>query len=385
MPSDIALALKRGMVFFAIVFRLPCSIFRIAGIAAAFIDEAPGLFHTERMNGRERIINFINKKETDCLPCMPVTMMMAGDLIGEPYGKYAADHTVHVQGQCAIAEYYDLDYVSAISDPATEAHDWGATLAFYDNQPPAVDERIALLADKGTLARIKPPDPKTGKRMSNRLRVVEGLKARAGKEKLVEGWIEGPAAEASDLRGINRLMLDVMDDIPFVKALFELISETAISYAVAQLEAGADIIGMGDAAASLLGPALYDDLVLPYEKVIVDAIHEAGGMVRLHICGNTSTICAGMASLGCEIVDLDSLAPMGPGRADSGPDQVLLGNIDPVRVLRNGTPEYVRREVAKCWEEAGPRFIVGAGCEVPRDTPEENMRAMVRFAKETRL
>lgn len=315
---------------------------------------------------------------------MPVTMMMAGDFIGEPYGKYATDYIVHVKGQCALAEYYDLDYVSAISDPATEACDWGAKIAYYDNQPPAVDEREALLSDKGKLARIKAPDPKTGKRMSNRLRVVEGLKKQAGDEKLIEGWIEGPAAEASDLRGINHLMLDVMDDVPFVKAMFELISETAIDFALAQLEAGADIIGMGDAAASLLGPALYDDLVWPYEKMIVDAIHEAGGMVRLHICGNTSTICGGMASLGCEIVDLDSLAPMGPGRKDSGPEQVLLGNIDPVRVLRNGTPGEVLYEVNKCWEAAGPRFIVGAGCEVPRDTPEENMRAMVRFAKEHR-
>ena len=313
---------------------------------------------------------------------MPITMMMAGDFIGEPYGKYATDHTIHVKGQCAIAEHYDLDYVSAISDPATEAHDWGASIVFYDNQPPAVDERVALLSEKEKLIDLTPPDPKTGKRMSNRLRVVEGLKEQIGGEKLVEGWIEGPAAEASDLRGINHLMLDVMDDIPFVKALFERISETAVNYAVAQLEAGADIIGMGDAAASLLGPALYNDLVWPYEKMIVDAIHEAGGMVRLHICGNTSTICDGMASLGCEIVDLDSLAPMGPGRKDSGPDQVLLGNIDPVRVLRNGTPPEIQHEVNMCWEAAGPRLIIGAGCEVPRDTPEENMRAMVLFAKE---
>lgn len=333
------------------------------------------------MNGRERTVKFIGGEKTDYLPAMPVTMMMAADHIGEPYGKYATDYRIHAKGQAALADYYDIDHVSSISDPAVEAHDWGAVIAFYDNQPPAVDERKALLADKSMLADIKPPDPKTGKRMSNRVRVVEELHRLVGNEKLVEGWIEGPAAEASDLRGINHLMLDVMDDTPFVRALFERISETAIAFGLAQLEAGADIIGMGDAAASLLGPALYNELVLPYEKMIVDAIHEAGGMVRLHICGNTSEICGAMASLGCEIVDLDALAPMGPGRWDAGPDQILLGNIDPVRVLRNGTPEDVIREVAACWEAAGPRFIVGAGCEVPRDTPEENMRAMMNFAK----
>ena len=333
------------------------------------------------MTGRERVLNFIENKPVDSLPCMPVTMMIAGDLIGEDYGKYAVEHAVHVKGQIAAAEYYDFDYVSGISDPGVEAHDWGAKIVFYDNQPPAVDEREALLADKNTLIRLTPPDPKTGKRMSNRVRVVEGLKKEVGNEKLIEGWIEGPAAEASDLRGINHLMLDLFDDSAFVTDLFEMITETAIKFALAQLDAGADIIGMGDAAASLIGPQLYGELVWPFEKKIVDAIHNAGGMVRLHICGSTGSICKDMAGLGCEIVDLDSLAPMGPGRVDSGPDQILLGNIDPVRVLRNGRPDEVRHALHECWQDAGPRLIIGAGCEIPRGTPEENIREMVRFAR----
>ncbi len=56
------------------------------------------------MTGRERIIRFIGNKPTDCLPCMPITMMMAGDLIGEPYGKYATDYRIHVKGQTAVAD-----------------------------------------------------------------------------------------------------------------------------------------------------------------------------------------------------------------------------------------------------------------------------------------
>lgn len=204
--------------------------------------------------------------------------------------------------------------------------------------------------------------------MSNRLRVVEGLKKETGTEKLVEGWVEGPAAEASDLRGINHIMLDLVDDPAFIRDLFGMVTETAVHFALAQLKSGADIIGVGDAAASLVGPIIYNQLILPYEQRIVEAIHRAGGMVRLHIFGNTGPICRGMASLGCEIVDLDALTPMGPGRKDSGPDQVLLGNIDPVRVLRNGTTDDVWREVNQCYEDAGPRIIIGAGCEVPRDT-----------------
>jgi MtaA/CmuA family methyltransferase len=341
------------------------------------------MYNTKKpMTGKERISNFIKNEQTDSLPAMPITMMLAGDFIGVPYGRYAADYRLHAKGQAAVADYYDLDYVSAISDPGVEAHDWGADIVFYEDQPPAVDERSALLAEKKDLARLTPPDPAAGKRMSNRVQVVEELKRLCGQEKIVEGWIEGPAAEASDLRGINHVMLDLMDDPSFIRELFEAVAEVAIEFAVAQLKAGADIIGMGDAAASLVGPQLYEDLVWDYEKRIVDAIHDAGGMVRLHICGRTGPICSGMARLGCEIVDLDALAPMGPGRADSGPDQVLLGNIDPVRVLRDGSPADVWREIGRCWTDAGPRLIIGAGCEVPRDTPEENLKTLVRFARE---
>jgi uroporphyrinogen-III decarboxylase len=72
---------------------------------------------------------------------------------------------------------------------------------------------------------------------------------------------------------------------------------------------------------------------------------------------------------------------MGEARAASGADQVLLGNIDPVRALRDGTPESITAALEECWQAAGPRWICGAGCEVPRGTPHENLLAMARFAR----
>jgi len=65
-----------------------------------------------------------------------------------------------------------------------------------------------------------------------------------------------------------------------------------------------------------------------------------------------------------------------------GPNQVFSGNIDPVKTLRNGTPETVAAAIAQCYAEARPRYIIAAGCEVPRDTPVENVRAMFRSPPE---
>jgi uroporphyrinogen-III decarboxylase len=115
---------------------------------------------------------------------------------------------------------------------------------------------------------------------------------------------------------------------------------------------------------------------------MMDGLRAMGARTRLHVCGNTRPILGLMGQLGCDIVDLDSMAPLEEGRAAMGPRQVLLGNIDPVRVLRNGTPEEVYVAVAECHRQAGDRFIVSAGCEVVRDTPPENLRAMLRYARE---
>jgi len=91
-----------------------------------------------------------------------------------------------------------------------------------------------------------------------------------------------------------------------------------------------------------------------------------------------------MGRLGCEIVDLDYFSPLSEGRAQMPAGQVLLGNIDPVRALRNGAPATVAEAVAECHRQAGPRFVVSAGCEVARDTPLENLRAMRDYALEHR-
>ena len=85
-------------------------------------------------------------------------------------------------------------------------------------------------------------------------------------------------------------MMDFSDDPAFVRDLFEFTVEVATRFAEAQIEAGADIIGIGDAAASLVGPRIYKEFVWPWEKKLVDSIHAIGGKVRLHICGNTRRI-----------------------------------------------------------------------------------------------
>src|SRR5512133_3055 len=167
------------------------------------------------MNSRERVLAHLDGQPVDRLPLMPITMMFAADHIGALYRNYCTDFRVLAEGQIRTSDSFGFDYVNTMSDPAREAADCGAPVQFFDHQPVALLEDQALLTDRSRLASLKSPDPLSGGRMHNGIKAVQLLKERVGKEKIVEDWIEGPIAEAADLRGINNLMTDFFDDPAF--------------------------------------------------------------------------------------------------------------------------------------------------------------------------
>jgi len=332
------------------------------------------------MNSRERVFAVLEGRPADRLPLMPITMMFAADRISVPYGRYALDHHVMAEAQIRASDEFGFDHVSGITE-TREAPDCGARIQFFEDQPWAIDESNARLAVKSALSGMRPPDPLEARHMRDRIDGLALMTTQVGNRKIVEGWVEGPCGASSDLRGINTLMLDFHDDPSFVLALFEFVVELAIRFGREQVKAGAGVIGIGDPAASLVGPRIYDEFVWPYEKKLVDGLQAAGAKVRLHICGNTRRSLESIGRLGCDIVDIDAAVSLAEAREKMGPRQTLLGNLDPVRELRNGTPESVTQALEERLRQAGPRYIIGAGCEVVRDTPPENMRAMQEFAQ----
>jgi uroporphyrinogen decarboxylase len=172
------------------------------------------------------------------------------------------------------------------------------------------------------------------------------------------------------------MMMDIIDEPEAVKELLEITTEEAIAFAVAQIKAGADIIGIGDAAASLIGPTMYEEVALPYEIRIVDAIHKAGAKARLHICGNINQILEMVVRTGADIIDCDWMVDFENANKIFGSSSSACGNFDPVAILLEGTPEIVKKSVHKCLSESSPRGIIAAGCEVPIHTPVENLKAV---------
>jgi MtaA/CmuA family methyltransferase len=300
-------------------------------------------------------------------------MQFAAHHIGKPLSAYYQDYRVLAEANLAVLETFSLDIVQAISDPYREAADWGAAVVFPDDNIPLCE--TPLIAEPSDLDRLRTPDPHTGRRMSDRLEAIRLFRERVGGKVPIMGWVEGALAEAADLRGVSNLMVDLYDSPEWAKALLERCSEVAIAFARAQVAAGADIIGLGDAIASQVSPTMYEQFALPYEQRIFAAVHEMGALGRLHICGNTTRLLHLMPFSGADIIDIDWMVDMSAAREAFGDRIAVCGNFDPLAVALRGTPETIRQATLDCLRAGGPRSISGAGCEIPDGTPHANLLA----------
>lgn len=332
------------------------------------------------MNAYERFRGRLNGQPVDRTPNFDILMTFAAHYIGQPLSRYYQDYRVLVDANLAVLQDFDLDIVQAISDPYREAHDFGLQVEFPEDGLPLAS--LPLIQEPGDIERLVIPDPYAGKRMSDRLEAIRALREQVGGQVPIMGWVEGALAEAADLRGVTRLLTDLYDRPEWMTGLLETIVEVEIAFAVAQVEAGADIVGLGDAVASQISPAMYRKFALPYEQRIFAAIKAAGGVPRLHICGNTSRILADMVTSGAEIIDIDWMVDIQAAAQVFGDRAALCGNFDPVAVMLQGTPQQVEAATRDCQARGGPRYFSAAGCEIPDRTPPANLLAQAEALRE---
>jgi MtaA/CmuA family methyltransferase len=334
------------------------------------------------MNARERTEAMLKNQPVDRLPIHPLDMSFAARFAQIPFRQYATDHRKLVEGQLKLVEAFDFDVLQLTSDPVRETVDCGARVIWYEDQPPAPNPEDPLLVEPEDLANLRQPDPLGGGRMHEAIKGVALLKEKAGSDYPVLGWVEGPIAEAADLRGLNNILIDLLEEPEFVRDLFEFVLEMELKYAKEQVAAGADMIGIGDAAASLISGELYEEFVFPYEKRLVEGIKALGVPVRLHICGKIDQHLNKIGELGVDLLDVDHKTDLDKAREAVGPNVPLLGNIDPVGDLRDKDPKGVVEALRQCHQKVGNPYFVGAGCEIPEDAPYENVSALKTFAQE---
>jgi len=313
-------------------------------------------------------------ESVDFVPRIPILMQFAADHIGAKYGQFCNDYRVKVEGNIRCAEDFGLDLVGVMSDPYVETQGYGAEILFLDKGVPQCPH--PPLENSTDLAKLPTPDPLKSPRMLNTVNTVRAYRQRTGEAYSVLGWVEGPAAESADVRGVNQFLLDLMDDPTWCGQLMDRCVDVAIEFARAQVNAGADTIGIGDAIASQVSQQVYEKHILPREQRLVRAIKAMGAFVRLHICGNTTHLLDGIATLSLDVLDVDHMVDMALVRRKVGSRVALAGNLDPVSGVLRGTPAAIRERIQRDYALIGNPFLVNAGCEIPPGTPVENLRAL---------
>lgn len=325
------------------------------------------------MTGFERYAAMLKGRPVDHVPRTPIVMQYAAEHIGSNYAAFASDFRVLTRANEACAADFGFDQLSCISDPYRETQGFGSTIEYMVDGPPRSTHPLAGTRDLSVLAT---PDPEKSERMRDRVAAVEAYVMRLRGRYSILGWIEGPAAEAADLRGVTDFLMDMMDDEVFAGELMDLCVEVGIAFAKAQVQAGADTVGIGDAIASQVDPNTYERLIQPREKRLVEAIRNMGAFVKLHICGNITHLLPGIADLHVDVLDVDSMVDVKTVRAVVGSKVAIAGNMDPVAVIMNGTPDMIRQAVRRAHAEAGNPYLVNAGCEIPPGTPADNVKAL---------
>ena len=324
------------------------------------------------MNSYERMMNRIQGKPVDPIHNMNIIMQFAARDAGLCYGQVVRDGRKLADGMLRCHEKYGIDCLWTISDSVREPQDLGADVVVPDNGVPYC--RTPFIEGPEDLKKLKLMDPTSGRDMNDRIETVRYLKETARGEAPVIGWIEGALAAACNMMGVAPFMMLMMDEPEAAQELLSFCCELELKFALAQIEAGADIVGVGDAAASLIGPAMYEEFAADYEKKLIHEIHRAGALAKLHICGNINPILEQAAQTGAEILDCDHMVDMARAAELMRGKGCVCGNFDPVTVALQGTPEDVRRASIHCAGLA-ENTIVAAGCEIPIDTNPANLLA----------
>jgi MtaA/CmuA family methyltransferase len=304
----------------------------------------------------------------------PILMHFAARFSGKTYAEFASDHRVLVECNLAALSAFDMDMVGLISDPYRETSAFGAKIEYIDEGVPrCLDTIVRTLDDVKALPR---PDVHGSERTRDRIQGAVLYQQRLKGSVPVYGWIEGPLAEACDLAGISRVLSSLMDDPDFPHLLMDRCMLTAKDFAQAQIEAGCDIIGIGDAICSQISRRTYDEFVRERHREIVEFIHSQRALVKMHICGNITHLLPSLRDLGVDILDCDWQVDLDAAHRMLGDGIIRCGNINPVDIqerteaeLRAAARELLRRE-------AGRRFILSGGCEITVNTPPGNLLAL---------
>lgn len=349
------------------------------------------------MTSHDRVLAALEGRPPDRVPVGPFVGSGAAPLIGASLREYYTNGVTIARAQVALRDRVGHDILVTAADTYYIAEALGLRTTHHDNALPTSDGPILTSLDQVDGLRV--PDPQTGGRMPVYLAALDEMRALDGGRSVLRGTGTGPFSLAAYLFGEQEFLLMLAElsigerpesDRRAVHRLLDLLADTTIAFLLAQIDRGAELAYMGDSLASseATSPDLYREFAFPYHRKVFETVKEKsrgrGVYTLLHICGNNTLVMKDFARTGADLIEIDHKMNLPDCRSMLGPDIVMIGNLDPVHTLLEGTPEMVREKstaAIRASRGADGGFILGSGCFVPMHTPVENLIAMVDASK----
>ena len=287
--------------------------------------------------------------------------------------KAVTEGQAHADAICALNERFPADAVTAIMDLTVEAEAFGAEIRFSENDIPNVIGR--LVSDSDEVAALEVPSLDRG-------RIREYLKANSIvasriKDKRIFGGCIGPFSLAGRLFDLSELMMAMYIEPETVTMLLDKCTAFITNYLKAMKETGINGVILAEPAAGLVSNDDCLQYSSTYVRKIVEAVQDDSFSIVLHNCGNTGHCTKAMLSSGASALHFGNKADMVEALETCPSDLPVMGNIDPVGVMRQASPEKVYASVSELLEKTSgyDNFILSTGCDVPPRTPFENIQA----------
>lgn len=322
--------------------------------------------------------DIIRRKTVTAIPIMTHPGI---EMNGRTVREAVSNGQVHYDAVMTLAERYPQAVAAAtIMDLTTEAEAFGATIAFEDNAVPAVAGH--LLRDTSDIDRLRVPSLDSG-------RIPEYLKANLlaaralGDRPLLSGCI-GPFSLAGRLYDMSEIMALIYEEPKAAHTLLQKCNEFITKYCLALKETGANGVVMAEPAAGLMSDDDCMEFSSRYVKEIVSRVQDDSFSVILHNCGNTGQCTRAMVATGAAAYHFGNKCRMEEVIVDVPETALAMGNIDPVAIFKEGTPELMHQTVTQLLEATKdyPNFVLSSGCDTPPETPFENIDAFFQALNE---
>lgn len=330
----------------------------------------------------ERMRLFDQGKEIDRIPCCLDT----GETMAPMLGFSIKDYYHSAEKMCQLEEYlfenFHSDGVGLSTTLRGIAEAMGSEIRYFDDNIAQLKKPALTLRE---IDNAKLVDVDKDGRLPIILEGLRLVKKKLGDKTPVSGTVTGPFTVAAMVLGTEYLMIGMIKKPEKIKQLMEVIVENNNRYIQRLLELGVGI-GFADPVSStaLISVHQYQEFSLPYFKKNVDYIKSHGGGCGLHICGTSRGLWESLKDSGIGIFGLDNVEDIEDAKHVLGGHMCIQGNVPPVEIMRLGTPKDVLRSARDCIKKGHDSkrgFILTSGCQMPMDTPKENMQALMDAAR----